>query len=163
MFEDSLIESSGQIKTKKGTTVFISTAIHALLIVVLILIPLIYTEALPQSQLLTFLVAPPPPPPPPPQQRVRVGGNVIAANLISQVKPVYPPLAKQARIQGVVVLEAEISKEGTIDNLKVITGHPLLIQAAIDAVRQWRYKPTMLNNEPVPVVTTITVNFAFSQ
>jgi protein TonB len=94
---------------------------------------------------------------------VRGGGNVIAANLISQVKPVYPPLAKQARIQGVVVLEAEISKEGTIDNLKVITGHPLLIQAAIDAVKQWRYKPTMLNNEPVPVVTTITVNFAFSQ
>jgi protein TonB len=92
-----------------------------------------------------------------------VGGNVIAANLVSQVKPSYPPLAKQARIQGVVVLEAEISKEGTIDNLKVITGHPLLIQAAIDAVKQWRYKPTLLNGEPVPVVTTITVNFAFSQ
>jgi protein TonB len=106
---------------------------------------------------------PPPPLPPPPPQRVRVGGNVIAANLVSQVKPVYPPLAKQARIQGVVVLEAEISKEGTIDNLKVITGHPLLIQAAIDAVKQWRYKPTLLNGEPVPVVTTITVNFAFSQ
>ena len=74
-----------------------------------------------------------------------------------------PALAKQARIQGVVVLEAEISKEGTIDNLKVVTGHPLLIQAAIDAVKQWRYKPTLLNGEPVPVVTTITVNFAFSQ
>ena len=68
-----------------------------------------------------------------------------------------------APARGVVVLEAEISKEGTIDNLKVITGHPLLIQAAIDAVKQWRYKPTMLNNEPVPVVTTITVNFAFAQ
>ena len=92
-----------------------------------------------------------------------MGGNVQAANLQSQVKPVYPPLAKQARIQGVVVLEAEISKEGTIDNLKVISGHPLLIQAAIDAVKQWRYKPTQLNGEPVPVVTTITVNFAFSQ
>ncbi len=95
--------------------------------------------------------------------RVRVGGNVLAANLVAQVKPVYPPLAKQARIQGVVVLEAQISKEGTIDDLKVITGHPLLIQAAIDAVKQWRYKPTLLNGEPVPVVTTITVNFAFSQ
>ena len=83
--------------------------------------------------------------------------------LLRRVDPVYPPLAKQARIQGVVVLEAEISKEGTIDNLKVITGHPLLIQAAIDAVKQWRYKPTLLNGEPVPVVTTITVNFAFSQ
>jgi protein TonB len=92
-----------------------------------------------------------------------VGGNVITANLIFQVKPAYPPAAKQARIQGVVVLEAEISKEGTIDNLKVITGHPLLIQAATDAVKQWRYKPMMLNNEPVPVVTTITVNVASSQ
>ena len=164
MFEDSLIESSGRMKTKKGATVLISTLIHALLIVVLVLMPLIYTEALPSQTLLTFLVAPPPPPPPPPPPaRVRVGGNVQSANLLTQVKPAYPPLAKQARIQGVVVLEAEISKEGTIDNLKVITGHPLLIQSAIDAVKQWRYKPTLLNGEPVAVVTTITVNFAFAQ
>lgn len=92
-----------------------------------------------------------------------MGGNVQAANLLTQVKPVYPPLAKQARIQGVVVLEAQINKEGTIDNLRVITGHPLLIQAAIDAVKQWRYKPTLLNGEPVAVVTTITVNFAFAR
>lgn len=83
--------------------------------------------------------------------------------MITQVKPAYPPLARQARIQGVVVLEAEISKQGTIENLRVITGHPLLIQSAIDAVKQWRYKPTLLNNEPVEVITTITVNFAFSQ
>jgi protein TonB len=76
---------------------------------------------------------------------------------------VYPPLAKQARIQGVVLLEAVISKDGAIDNLRVISGHPLLTQAAIDAVKQWRYKPTLLNGEPVEVVTTITVNFAFSQ
>src|SRR2546427_48439 len=157
MFEDSLLESSG--KTKKGATVLISTIVHVALITVMILVPLISYSELPQNRLLTFLVAPPPPPP----TRVRVGGNVIAANLLQQVKPTYPPLAKQARIQGVVVLEAEISKEGTIENLKVITGHPLLIQAAIDAVKQWRYKPTMPNNEPVPVVTTITVNFAFSQ
>src|SRR2546421_312047 len=164
MFEDSLIESGGQIKTKKGTTVFISVVVHATLIIVLILIPLIYTDTIEARQLLTFLVAPPPPPPPPPPPaRVRVGGNVQQANLLSQTKPVYPPLAKQARIQGVVVLEAEISKEGTIDNLKVITGHPLLIQAAIDAVKQWKYKPTLLNGEAVAVVTTITVNFAFSQ
>jgi protein TonB len=92
-----------------------------------------------------------------------VGGNVAQASLLQQVKPVYPPLAKQARIQGVVLLEAVINKEGSIDNLRVISGHPLLTQAAIDAVRQWRYKPTLLNNEPVEVVTTITVNFAFSQ
>lgn len=106
--------------------------------------------------------SPPPLPPPAPTQRLRVGGNVMAANLISEVKPEYPPLAKEARIQGVVVLDAEISKEGAVENLKVITGHPLLIQAAIDAVKQWRYKPIRQNNEPVPVVTTITVNFAFS-
>src|SRR3989475_792792 len=163
MFEDSLIESGGQEKARKGTTVLISTVVHVLLIAVLILIPLISYSELPKQQLMTLLIAPPPPPPPPPPQRIRVGGNVQAANLLSQVKPVYPPLAKQARIQGVVVLEAEISKEGTIDNLKVVTGHPLLIQSAIDAVKQWRYKPTLLNGEPVPVVTTITVNFAFSQ
>ncbi len=82
--------------------------------------------------------------------------------MISQVRPTYPPLAKQARIQGVVVLEAVIGKDGTIQNLRVITGHPLLIKAAQDAVSQWRYKPTMLNGEPVEVVTTVTVNFAFA-
>src|SRR5438876_766722 len=160
MFEDSLIESGGRMKTRSGRTVFISAVVHVVAILVLILIPLISYSELPKQALMTMLIAPPPPPPP---QRVRVGGSVAQASLQSQVKPVYPPLAKQARIQGAVVLEAEISKEGTIENLKVITGHPLLIQAAIDAVKQWRYKPTMLNNEPVPVVTTITVNFAFSQ
>jgi protein TonB len=82
--------------------------------------------------------------------------------MISQVRPTYPPLAKQARIQGVVVLEAVIGKDGSIQNLRVITGHPLLIKAAQDAVSQWRYKPTMLNGEPVEVVTTVTVNFAFA-
>ena len=107
-------------------------------------------------------VAPPPPPPPSapkPPQRVRVGGNVQQANLIRQVKPPYPPLAKQARIQGAVVLEAVISKQGGVENLRVISGHPLLIQAALDAVKQWKYKPTLLNGEPVEVVTTVTVNF----
>jgi TonB family protein len=108
-------------------------------------------------------VVPSPPSPPPAPTRVRVGGNVIAANLISPVKPEYPLPAKEAGIQGVVVLEAEISKEGAVENLKVITGHPLLTPAAIEAVKQWRYKPVILNNEPVPVVTTITVNFAISR
>ena len=82
------------------------------------------------------------------------------ASLIRQVRPPYPPLAKQARIQGAVVLEAVISKEGIIINLKVISGHPWLIPSALDAVRQWRYKPTLLNNEPVEVLTNIRVNFS---
>ena len=110
-------------------------------------------------------VAPPPPPPPPPPkppQRVRVGGNVQAANLIRQIKPPYPPLARQARIQGQVVLEAIINKQGSVENLRVISGHPLLIQSALDAVKQWKYKPTLLNGEPVDVITTVTVNFNLS-
>jgi protein TonB len=109
------------------------------------------------------------PPPPPPEKkveapkRIRVGGQVQQARLISQPKPLYPPLAKQARIQGTVRLEAIISKTGTIEELKVISGHPLLVQAALEAVKQWRYQPTFLNNEPVEVATTIDVNFTLSQ
>ncbi len=248
MFDD-LVESGGKTSaTKKPITVFLSVIIHTVVIVVLVLIPLIYTEALPKQQLLTFLLtAPPPPPPPPPPpaatlvkvqkiasqlengqlmtpkeipkqiakivedappppsvggviggveggvpggqiggvlggiiskgappppppkieapkpvQRIRVGGMVQQANLISNPKPIYPPLAKAARIQGTVVLEAVISKQGTIENLSVLSGHPLLIQSAIDAVKQWRYKPTLLNGEPVEVITTITVNFSLT-
>ena len=169
MFEDSLIESAGQIKSKKGTTVIISAIVHVVLIVVLILIPLLSIDAaLPTQQLMTLLVAPPPPPPPPPPplpppQRIRQGGNVQQAMQIVKVQPVYPPLAKQARIQGVVILEAIIGKDGAVTEVKVISGHPLLQQAAIDAVSQWKYKPTLLNGEPVEVVTTVTVNFAFQQ
>jgi len=83
-------------------------------------------------------------------------------NLINPVKPIYPPLAKMARQQGTVKFEAMISKEGTIEELKVVSGPPLLIQAATDAVKQWRYRPTVLNGEPVEVQTTIDVNFSLS-
>jgi protein TonB len=106
---------------------------------------------------------PPPPPKAAAPQRIKVGGNVQAANLIKKVAPVYPPLAKQARIQGHVLLSAVISNEGTIQDLKVNSGHPLLVQSAMDAVRQWQYKPTMLNGEPVEVSTEIDVNFTLNQ
>jgi len=111
--------------------------------------------------------APPPPkvveaPKPVTPQRIRVGGNVQLANLIKKVNPIYPPLAKQARIQGVVHLTAVISKDGTIQNLQVISGHPLLVPAAMEAVKQWIYKPTLLNNEPVEVITQVDVNFTLS-
>ena len=96
-------------------------------------------------------------------QRIRVGGNVQVANLVTKVNPVYPPLAKQARISGVVHLAAVISKDGTIQDLKVISGHPLLIPAALEAVKQWVYQPTLLNGEPVEVSTQIDVNFTLSQ
>ncbi|MGO9442043.1 MAG: energy transducer TonB [Terriglobales bacterium] len=244
MFEDSLLESSGRLRTKRKWTTVLSLVLQCLLIGVMILVPLIYTEALPRQQLMTFLVAPPPPPPPPPPpaampvrvvkviqtdimngqlrtptkipekvamikeeaapppmttagviggvpggvpggslggvmggiiggtpvavpkqaipNRVRVSAGVQQGNLISQVKPTYPAIAKSARIQGAVVLQAEISKQGTIENLRVISGHPMLVQNALDAVKQWRYKPYLLNGEPVPVETTITVNFTLS-
>ncbi len=109
------------------------------------------------------------PPPPPPvakvvtPQRIRVGGNVQAANLIRKVTPQYPPLAKQARVQGTVKFQAIIGKDGTIQNLQLLSGHPLLVPAATDAVKQWLYRPTLLNGEPVEVVTQIDVNFTLSQ
>jgi protein TonB len=239
MFNDLVISGSNSTKTHKSWTVVVSTIIQAALLGILILIPLIYTEALPKGMLTTFIVPPPPPPPPPPPaaiQRIvkpvvhiikngqmmaptvipkkiemikedptppdvgvsggvvggvpggsaggvlggiiggvgggpppppppksnkplRVGGNVIAANLLRQVQPVYPPIAKTAHISGTVVLHAIISKDGTIEQLEYISGPPLLMKNAMDAVRQWRYRPTMLNGEPVEVDTTVSVVF----
>ena len=244
MFEDSLIESGGRLRTKRGMTTTVSFVFQAVLVGILVLIPLLFTEALPKTQLMTFLVAPPPPPPPPPPpaaapvkivkqvqtelvngqlrtptkipekvqmikedeapppvmsaagvvggvpggvpggsmggviggiisstpivpkvatpQRVRVSQGVTQGLLIRKVQPAYPPLARQARIQGSVLLQAEISKDGTIQNLRLISGHPMLAPAAIEAVKQWRYKPYILNGEPVEVETQITVNFTLS-
>lgn len=85
--------------------------------------------------------------------------TLLEGSLIRRVQPVYPPLARTARIQGPVVLYATISKAGTIDNLRLMTGHPMLVPAAIDAVSQWRYRPYILNSEPIEVETQITVNF----
>ena len=110
--------------------------------------------------------APPPPPvkeKPATPSRIRVGGQVQQANLIRKVTPQYPALAKQARIQGVVRFTAIIGKDGTIQNLQLVSGHPLLVEAAKQAVSQWQYKPTLLNGDPVEVVTTIEVNFTLSQ
>jgi periplasmic protein TonB len=246
MFEDSLMESGGRLRSKQGATTAISFALQILLVGVLVLLPLVFTEALPKQQLMTFLVAPPPPPPPPPPpaatpeikvvkkitteldngelrtptkipkkiqmikedeppppssgvagvvggvpggvpggavggvlggiisgtptavpkvatpQRVRVSQGVSQGLLIHQVKPTYPPLARQARIQGVVVLQAVIGKDGNIQNLKVVSGHPMLAPSALEAVKQWKYKPYYLNGEPVEVDTTINVNFTLA-
>jgi periplasmic protein TonB len=107
-----------------------------------------------------------PPPPPAPAAavvRVRVGGQVEGAKLIFQVRPEYPEVARMARIQGAVRLEAVISKEGTVESLKVVSGPPLLMKAAFDAVAQWRYQPTLLNGEPVEVATEIEVNFTLGE
>jgi TonB family protein len=138
-----------------------------------------------------LILAPPPPPPPPPApirrsmggvlgsiasarssvaaprkiatpQRVRVSSNVAQGFLVQKVSPTYPPLARQARIQGTVVLQAQISKFGDIENLQLVSGHPMLAPAAIEAVKQWKYKPYLLNGEPVEVETTVQVNFTLA-
>jgi protein TonB len=101
-------------------------------------------------------------PPPSPVARPPRLSRIMEGNLIQRVQPVYPLLARQARVQGTVVLRAVISREGTIEKLQVASGHPLLVQAAMDAVRQWRYRPYLLNNEPVEVDTQVTVNFVLS-
>jgi periplasmic protein TonB len=243
MFEDSLLESGGRLKTKRGRTTTFAIFLEILLIGVMVLMPLIFTEALPKQQLMTFLVAPPPPPPPPPPaaapvkivhqiqtdivngalrtptkipqkiqmikedeappqmaaagvvggvpggipggqmggvlggiisstpvavpkvatpQRVRVSAGVTSGLLVRKVNPVYPPLARQARISGTVVLRAVISKDGSIENLSLVSGHPMLAPAAIDAVKQWKYRPYLLNGEPVEVDTEVQVNFTLA-
>ncbi len=106
-----------------------------------------------------------PVPLPPPHVQphpVRIS-HMSEGDLIRKVQPVYPPLARSARIQGAVILAATISKDGSIENLRVISGHPVLVTAALDAVRQWRYRPYVLNGEPVEVETQITVNFSLSR
>jgi protein TonB len=244
MFEDSLLESGGRLKTRRGRTTTFAIFLEICLIGLMVLMPLIFTEALPKQQLMTFLVAPPPPPPPPPPaaapvkivkqvqtdivngelrtptkipqkvqmikedeapppvmgssgviggvpggipggqmggviggiisstpvavpkvatpQRVRVSQGVSAGLLVRRVNPNYPPLARQARISGQVVLRAVISKDGSIENLTLVSGHPMLAPAAIDAVKQWKYRPYLLNGEPVEVDTEVLVNFTLA-
>jgi len=130
----------------------------------------------------SYAGTPPPPPPPPqansqqraqrinvgsniqqPPQRIQVGSNVQQANLIRKVDPVYPALAMQARIQGVVRFSAIIGKDGSIQDLTLVSGHPLLVESARQAVKQWIYRPTLLNGEPVEIVTMIDVDFALNQ
>jgi periplasmic protein TonB len=117
----------------------------------------------------TRRAAAPPPPPPPPEpkaepepeetQRVRVGGEVRAPVLIRRVAPKYPPLARPTRVEGVVRLACIIGVDGRLNSITTVSGHPLLVPAAVEAVRQWRYQPTLLNGNPVEVVMQVSVNF----
>ena len=97
-----------------------------------------------------------------PVQRVRIPADVSLGLLITKTAPVYPPLARQAHVQGMVVLDADISKDGSVEALKAISGHPLLIPAAVDAAKQWRYKPYMVDGQPAPVSTQVMVEFTLS-
>jgi protein TonB len=244
-----LVYSAAKTGDWKRATLPIAYIFECIVIGVMVLIPLIYTQALPKAQLMTFLAAPPPPPPPPPPpaavapaprvihrisvedvmraptviprtiaqvkdepepppssvgvvggvvggvpggsfggvlggviggvmssapppppppkpqtpKRIRVGGQVEQARMVFAPHPEYPPLAKMARIQGTVRLDAIISKDGTIQDLKVISGHPLLVRAALEAVQRWRYQPTLLNGDAVEVATEVDVNFTLAE
>jgi protein TonB len=111
------------------------------------------------------VAAPPPPPPPPPappsvmKAPIRIGGNVQEPKIVKLVNPVYPVLAQKARVSGMVILEATLTTDGTVDEIRVISGHPLLVNAAIDCVKQWIYEPTYLNGAPVAVILTAKVSF----
>ena len=102
-------------------------------------------------------------PPTAPPAQIRVGIGVQSAKLIFGPKPAYPPLARTTRTQGTVRIEAVIGRDGAIRNLQLISGPPLLVTVAMEAVKQWRYKPTLLNGEPVEVITVIDVNFTLNQ
>jgi periplasmic protein TonB len=104
-------------------------------------------------------ISTPPPPPPTPVVPVRIGGNIKPPQKTYDVRPLYPPIAQSARVEGIVIIEATIGPDGTVENAKVLRSIPLLDQSALDAVRQWIFTPTLLNGQPVPVVMTVTVQF----
>ena len=104
-------------------------------------------------------VAPPSPPAAPPKTPLRVGGVVQEAKLVRKVSPLYPDIARRARISGSVLLEVTVDEEGNVSDVKVLQGHPILSAEAVRAVRQWKYTPTLLNGEPLPVIAAVTVEF----
>jgi len=248
-FSNVLLEVDNTERKRRKWSAFSSLILQSLMLAGLLIVPLLFTDALPKAQLLTFLVAPPPPPPPPapaaaapvrvirrvesdmtdgrlrtptriPQKvqmireeeappqisggviggveggipggqmggviggiisstsalssipklvnpvmpkRVRISSGVVTGMLVTKIEPTYPAIARAARVQGDVVLSAVISKQGTIENLQVESGHPLLVKAALDAVRQWRYRPYFVSGEAVEVETKVVVTFRFSQ
>ncbi|MGB7848938.1 MAG: energy transducer TonB [Candidatus Acidiferrum sp.] len=111
----------------------------------------------------TTHVVPPPPPKPAAHRAVyRVGGNVQPPQIIRKVQPVYPPLAKEIHVQGTVVIDSVIDARGNVTEMKLVSGHPLLVTAAMDAVRQWKYEPTRLNGTPVAVEMLVMVHFSLA-
>jgi protein TonB len=119
----------------------------------------------------TFQAAPPPPPPPPPGsvdapetlRPVRVGGQVTPPKKIKDVKPVYPPLAIAAGVQGIIIIEATIAADGHVVSASVLRGNDLLDAAAVAAVMQWEFTPTLLNGVPTPIIMSVTVNFTLNK
>jgi periplasmic protein TonB len=242
MFKDCLLESGGVLKTQSRWWAVPALLLNTSLLILLMVIPLIYPEALPRQALETLLIAPPPPPSappsssapvkaakmpsvlisnqliaptiipktvqatnddgppastwssvpssmssgsgipdligagmgnatqmsppfivPPPPKKVAIPSRLAEGNLLNKTAPIYPAIARQARIQGTVVLAATISKSGTIEKLHILSGPQMLQQAAINAVSGWLYKPYMLNDQPVEVETQINVIFRLGE
>ncbi|MGA9672131.1 MAG: TonB family protein [Terracidiphilus sp.] len=233
MFEDSTFESTGRIRTRSRRWMVAAFIFNGTILLALILIPLIYPEALPRLEMPWLMTAPPTPPSAPPTEArqqahptsgpavavedpyavpttipikiaivsdpgpapsnnigipdpgngvtpggdvfrqqpaprvvhsapsgpVRISSGVASSTILYKVVPVYPPIAREARVEGTVVLEAVISKQGTIENLRVVSGPAMLQQSALNAVSAWRYRPFLLNGEPVAVETTVNVIF----
>jgi TonB family protein len=159
MFGD-VVTPSIKVGSQKWYTVPLSIIVHTAIIGAIVIIPLMAADVLPTPpSMMAFVAAPPPPPPPPPPAPVRVGGNIKQPTKVKDVKPVYPAIAQSARVQGVVIIEATIGPNGAVQEAKVLRSIPLLDAAALDAVRQWQFTPTLLNGVPVPVIMTVTVNF----
>jgi protein TonB len=236
MFEDSLVESTGRIRTRSKWFAIGSFLLQAALLMALILIPYFYPVALRKQALTMMLVAPPPPPmrtelpahtaatraaspmiratltaptviprhaamvddrppgaidvsggkhdsvmglpdalwrtavpppavvePSPRQGPLRISAGVAAGRLIAPIRPMYPVIARSARIQGIVIIEATISKEGMVEHARVMRGHPMLADAALNAIVQARYLPYKLNGNPIEVETTIQVVFTLNE
>ena len=240
LFHDSLFVSGAKSRPRNPWAVFGSVTLMSLLVLALVVIPLLHTDALPEWETLTMLYVPAPagsnaarlpaptstpritptrpslshavlptqePPSPPPVDtaggvlggvpggmmggipggvlsdvlrstasapvlakspaatptRIRVPAQITDANLVYDVAPKYPPEAGRARIEGMVVLLAVIGKDGTVKDVRVESGLPVLAEAAIEAVKQWRYRPYLLNGEPVEVDSQITINFTLSR
>jgi len=106
---------------------------------------------------------PPPPPPPAPAHPVRIGGNIQAPTLIKRVEPTYPDIALVAKVTGLVILEASIGTDGTVQSVRVLRSVKFLDEAAVDAVKQWRYQPLVLNGVPTPFILSVTLNFSVKQ
>jgi protein TonB len=111
---------------------------------------------------ITDVPLPPPPPPPAPRAPVRTGGQIQPPALVKRVPPVYPPIAVNAQVQGTVILEATVGRDGRVEDVAVLRSVPLLDKAAIDAVRQWVYAPLMLNGQAERFILTVTVSFSLS-
>jgi protein TonB len=248
LFSDSLLETTVGERKRRGFAAVLSITLEAVFVGSVLILPLVFTDALPKQQLLTFLVAPPPPPPPPapaapavnkvvrqiqsnllkggqlraptriparvqiiheeeapPEiagveggvaggipggqlggviggivshtsnlatpkllapsvpKRIRISQGVTKGQLVYRKEPAYPPLARMARVQGEVLLKAIVGKDGSIRELEVVSGSSMLTAGAMAAVQQWRYRPFLLNGEPVEVETNVTVIFQIPQ